>query len=766
VLLAASAVLVGAQAPRTLTLDRAEFVPAADAATPPAAGAPWQAVPLPDTWRERMRPRPQAGWYRVAFDVAAPTGEIQALGFDRISWTSRIYLNGALLYEDGQAASRAHVSRTSSRLVTVPSALLRPGRNELLIGVHHGYWALAGLSPIEFGPLSALAPRFARERFWEKDLPQALNLVSMAMAGALLMIWLGRRTEVSVGCFGLLFLLGSFRNYSYFLERPFLPTALGDWLLYCGTAAIATLFGAFAISVAGGRHPRFGRALAGTALLLPLVGAGFILSRPDAMPSLRTVSSAWLLVLATYAYLLIVRSVRRRPDARAALVALGFGLVIFAAAHDYAYIHGWTKLDDLFWLPYAMPPVFVVFGLNLASRMLRALRDVEELTAGLEARVAQRTDELSRANAAKTRFLAAASHDLRQPLHAIGLLVGLVRERIRYPEVRLMVDKIQHSVDNMGMLLKGLLDISRLDAGAVRPTLQEVHVAELLASVREVEMPLARAKNIALRFAPCRAVVRTDRVLAESILRNLVANATRYTERGKVLVGARRRGATLTLQVHDTGIGIGAEHDQKIFEEFYQVGNAARDRTLGLGLGLSIVQRTAALLGHPLRFRSQPGRGSTFEFDLPLCTRLEPAPALLPGTPRHDVIDGNFVLIVEDNLAIRGAMEALFAVWGCHVASAASLASALAELENHLRQPDLLVCDYRLGEHENGVLAIQRLRATIGAEVPALLVTGDIAPRELLSIRDTDLPVLFKPVRPDELRAACARLLQGVVLAG
>lgn len=398
------------------------------------------------------------------------------------------------------------------------------------------------------------------------------------------------------------------------------------------------------------------------------------------------------------------------------------------------------------------------------NQMAQRLGDSHRL---LETRVAQRTQELADANAllhtkrdeaeqasqAKTRFLASASHDLRQPLHTISLLVGVLRRQAVAPDVGQLVEHIQASVSAMEALFVGLLDISRLDAGMSRPVLGDHALAELLQRVATSHGSEAARKGLQLRVAPTRSAVRTDAVLLERVLGNLVSNAIRYTERGKVLVGCRRRPGGIELQVWDTGAGIAPQQIPRLFEEFFQLDNPERDRTKGLGLGLAIVKRSLDLLEHAYTLRSTPGRGTCFSILLPAVE----APPVVPAHAEALVgghITGAFIAVIDDEADTRRAMQALCRSWGAHVLTAASADACLTRLSEHLRDPDLILCDYRLRAGENGLTAVRRIREHIGHAVPAIIITGDIGAADLRRVAEAGLPLLHKPVGADRLLAA------------
>jgi CheY-like chemotaxis protein len=283
-------------------------------------------------------------------------------------------------------------------------------------------------------------------------------------------------------------------------------------------------------------------------------------------------------------------------------------------------------------------------------------------------------------------------------------------------------------------------------------------IAPLLGRTRIEFEPQARAKGLELRVQPSSAFAKSDPVLVERILRNLVSNAIRYTESGSVVVGCRRHHGSLRVSVYDTGIGIEPADQSLVFEEFYQVGNPERDRTKGLGLGLAIVERLARLIGATITLRSAPGRGSVFAFDL---QRAEPVelPALRLNRDAGGTRDltGTLVVLVDDEELILDAAQTLLKQWNCTVIAATSGRDALRQLATSTRPPDVLICDYRLRDGENGVSVAAALRNEFNADIPALLITGDTDPDQIRTIAASGLVVLHKPLREDELNdAICA----------
>ena len=398
-----------------------------------------------------------------------------------------------------------------------------------------------------------------------------------------------------------------------------------------------------------------------------------------------------------------------------------------------------------------------VIELKLRSEGLLAQLRVEKQAAD----AARRDAEV--ANRAKTQFFAAASHDLRQPLHAMGLFAEALRQKSHDEEVSQLVNSINSSVDALEGLFSELLDITRIDTGGVEVLPRHFEVADILRKLRLHFEPTAFEKGLALRLRGGEKVVLADPLLVERILRNLVSNAIRYTNDGTVLVGARRRGDTVLLQVWDTGLGIRPEEQARIFEEFYQVPNTdivAPHQRKGLGLGLAIVKRLADLMNAPLKLASQPGRGTVFTLELPGGKAPRVEPVVVPGKgPLGLTLDGRLIVVVEDEPVVRGGLDVLLKGWGAGIASFDSVAQVRAWAETSdptLVKPDLLIVDYRLENGLNGVDAIKALRARFGAGVPAIVVTGSTMSGHEKEAHDGDFHLLIKPVVPNKLRAMIA----------
>ncbi|MEW5965477.1 MAG: ATP-binding protein [Pseudomonadota bacterium] len=399
-------------------------------------------------------------------------------------------------------------------------------------------------------------------------------------------------------------------------------------------------------------------------------------------------------------------------------------------------------------------------GINRMAETLQTHHnELEARVRAATADLAAKMDMAERANFAKSRFFAAASHDLRQPLHALSLFVAALKARNQQPETQMLIDNIEASTAAMELLFNALLDISRLDAGTIEARPVNFPLHKMLGELEHQFRALAEEKGLRLRFRPCDVTLYSDPLLIERILGNLIANAIRYTDDGGVLVACRRRGPLVRLSVIDTGRGIPPDQQESVFQEFVQLHNPARDRSKGLGLGLAIVSRLGRLLGHRVNLRSRPGHGSTFSIDVPLGDARLIAPPAPPASPVHLPEDALVLLVDDENAILRGMAE-LFDHWGIDLVTARSADEAEQWLAGLGRAPHVIVSDYRLPDDTDGLEVIERLRRKFGRNIPAILITGDTAPDTILRITHAGIPMLHKPLRPAKLRALLTHLIQ------
>ncbi|MBP2301053.1 PAS domain-containing protein [Azospirillum picis] len=394
---------------------------------------------------------------------------------------------------------------------------------------------------------------------------------------------------------------------------------------------------------------------------------------------------------------------------------------------------------------------------RLWAAVVRARAEAELRVAHERAEQARRVAEA--ADLSKSKFLAAASHDLRQPMQSLLLFLEVLRPHVGAGGNEAL-KHLGRGLDVLRQLLDSLLDMSRLDAGIVQPTIEDFPARDLFEQIGAAYVPIAQAKGLALEVAPCPAVIRSDRTLLGRMLRNLVENALRYTETGSITVECHEveahdgAGGGLRIDVRDTGIGIPADHLDRIWEEFHQVGNPERDRNRGLGLGLAIVQRLSRLLNHPVEVLSSTGRGSVFSILVPL-GRLAPRPrvAPMPGMTGN----GRFAVLIDDDAIVLLGLKAALESWGYDVLATGSAEHAVSGLRSSGREPVVVVADYRLREGRSGIDAILQLRAALGLDLPGVILTGETGPDIQAEAAGHGLHLIHKPVTASQLAEALER---------
>jgi signal transduction histidine kinase/CheY-like chemotaxis protein len=360
--------------------------------------------------------------------------------------------------------------------------------------------------------------------------------------------------------------------------------------------------------------------------------------------------------------------------------------------------------------------------------------------------------EAQSANQDKSRFLAIASHDLRQPVHALGLFAATLQRRLRQSPDEPLARNLMRAVDGMERSFNAMLDISRLDGGAVAPQLQTFPLRDMFRRLQMHYGGQAQLSGLGLRFSPGGKSVTSDPQLLERIVGNLVQNAIKYTARGGIVVVARTTATHVNLEVWDTGCGIAAHELPRIFEEFYQVGRGERDRTHGLGLGLAIVKRLAVVLGHRLEVASTPGRGTMFRVGMPIGGLPGIQEDLAPAdTVPMQVQTPQMVLVVDDEEPIREGLQLLLQEWGYQAIAAADGPQAERAVSALDGRVDLVLSDLHLGDGPDGQDVIASVRRLCGRDLPAILITGEAAAAEVQRIAASGDPVLFKPVQPRRL---------------
>ncbi len=457
----------------------------------------------------------------------------------------------------------------------------------------------------------------------------------------------------------------------------------------------------------------------------------------------------------------------------ALLIMPGFGSAVTSGA--FLWIHvAWivgTQLPFALWLICFSPPSLAVFGwlmllpgipimilfgigygriyrrnIQLYLRNIELLEDLEERRRTAEA-ISQE----------KTRFLAAASHDLRQPLHALDLFLGALHREITAPEQHHLLEKAIQSSRALGVLLESLLDLSRIDSGRVVPHKETFRLSPIIDEIAS-EFPQHTGdpkRRIRTHISPALSTD-SDPVLLGCMLRNLIINAARHAT-GDVLIGARRRGDTIHIEIYDQGDGIPEDQQHAVFSEFYQLNNPERDRDKGIGLGLSIVRRLSQLLDHPVLLRSMEGKGCRFTVVVPQAPHHVPSQSPEPPSPADD-LTGIFILAIDDDALVRDGLRLLLRTWKCEVLTAESTEAALAVIHrDNYPPPDVVLADYRLRNGETGLDAIRTVRAHFGTDIRGVVITGDSTPEIKEQCRHLGYLYLAKPLNHEQLKGVLAK---------
>lgn len=404
---------------------------------------------------------------------------------------------------------------------------------------------------------------------------------------------------------------------------------------------------------------------------------------------------------------------------------------------------------------------------------------------GLEGRVRSRTDELAAtlrrlevsnralikakeaaeaANISKTRFIAAASHDVLQPLNAANLSISALTDLQTSDQGRQLAQQVEQSLATMDELLRTLLDISKLDSGVMQPNISVFSLNDILASLKADFATIATARGLKILVRPATVYVESDRIMLRRILQNIISNAIGYTAKGGVLIGARMRGSMIRIDVVDTGIGISHDQLELVFDEFHRgvTASTAVGHQAGLGLGLSIVKRMVNALGHHISLSSMKGKGTIFHIYLPVAEPPPPERKAIEFSSSHPTSNNLFgidVLLIENDRAVMGAMVSLLEGWSCTVRMASQMDETLDMLRESAWRPDIILADQHLDEGDLGSQTIEYVRSFLGSPVPAVIITAD--PSEELSdyAKLADIEIMRKPLRPAELRALMTHLL-------
>lgn len=380
----------------------------------------------------------------------------------------------------------------------------------------------------------------------------------------------------------------------------------------------------------------------------------------------------------------------------------------------------------------------------------------------IESRLREASQEAERANISKTKFLAAVSHDLLQPLNAARLFTSALIEQPMESKTHSLVRSVSNSLEDVESLLSTLVDISKLDAGAVVPDVISFNVSDLLQNIANEYHQVAQSEGLELRFVPCEVTINSDSQLLARILRNFLSNAIRYTESGRILLGCRRREHGLLIQVWDTGAGIPAAKKQEIFQEFKRLENKHSGQDKGLGLGLAIVDKISRVLAHPIYVESEQGMGSVFSVEVPYGSKASTQGEMHgPNIPqRLDRLQSTRIWVVDNDLTICQGMDTLLSGWGCDVVTALSVDDLTAKIDPATTPVDLLIVDYHLDNGENGVDAAEEIRSMLTDDVPVLMITANYCKELKAEIRELGYMLMNKPVKPLKLKTTLSHMLE------
>jgi len=727
-----------------------------------------KAVTLPHAWEVTNPGVTGDGWYTLKWTLDTLPTTPQALCMTALTVPTEVYLNGELVGASGPLDGPRPRSYEQSRYIDVPAGLLRLGTNYLGVHVRARDPDIAGLGPVLTGEAPALRERAREVLFVHTIGPAAISIATLTVGVFIFVLWL-RRREPGYALFAGAVVLWSLHTLVSLAPEPLLPQPHWTVLWTAAYLLFVAMLCLFCIRFAGVRWPNYERfVLIYAASTIPALYAANEVDVFAAASSLVRLGGIALVVAAVVA---VARYAIRRWNMESALLLVAGTISAVFALHDWLAAQNPFALRPVWLVPYAALAFLTLFGYLLTDRFVRALNESERLNIDLEHRVAEKNAALSMqlqitqaakdaaeaANRAKSSFLAAASHDLRQPLHALGLFSQALAEQTRDAGGQALVQRITTSVSSLETLFSALLDVSKLDAGVITAHPRDFPIRPLLDRLADECMPEALQRGLSLAVVCGDVNVHSDPVLLERILRNLLANALRYTSAGGVVLGCRRRGRGFSLEVWDSGAGIAPGEIDRIFEEFYQVDNASRERSRGLGLGLAIVRRLAELMGHAVEVASRPGRGSVFRVMVPAAGRIGAEIATLD---RPSNLVGRKILVIDDDESVREGTAQLLSQWGCCVVAASDADSAQRACDAAY-PPDAMVVDFGLGRGDDGVAAIAALRARFGRAIPALLVSGESAPTELARIEASGLPLLHKPLPPARLRSILSHLLAG-----
>jgi signal transduction histidine kinase/CheY-like chemotaxis protein len=715
--------------------------------------------------------------YRLSVDLGTrPSG--MALYLPGMLAHGRIAINDHVIFDSiSEPLAPRPRGLKAIRLVELPPAFMVDGRNRIDITLRAQ--SFLSLSRVIVGNVDELDRMHDRKVLGAVFGPLLVSTVIACMGVSVLLIYLRRRSEPMYGYFAIGSIAWGLHTAWTVLPYAPLPGVHNAvWWTALYSFFVIMLLN-FALRFAGYALPRLESALLAACLAAPLV-----LYAANVADALHATANVWRfgLVVAAFGTLIAVaRSAWRKRSLESSLLVVASFAAASLGLRDWVVFQ---RDDDNFPIalaPYSALPLVVLVAWFLIDRFVRTAESLEDLNRELESRVERKgvellhalermrdaRDEANAANQAKSSFLAAASHDLRQPIHALGLYLGALRQRAFDPAAAEIVQRMDGSLGALDSMFNALLDISRMDAGVVIAQPRAFDLEAMLRRLVEEFAPQAAQRGLRLSVriaATARArIAVSDPMLMERVLRNLIGNAVKYTQAGGVLVTCRPRGNRYwRIEVWDTGPGIPESERERIFEEFYQVGNPERDRRSGLGLGLSIVRRLARLLNLPLAVESRPGRGTRFCVDV---SATDEVVALPQAIGEGGSLQGLVVAMIEDDPEVRDSMRTLLESWGCSVlegSTATEVVQRLRGMNGQAYVPQAVIADLRLRGESDGIGEVRELHERLAQVMPALIVSGDSAPERVRMMQDSGLPWLSKPVPAARLRSWLSSVAQAV----
>ncbi|MEO6410708.1 MAG: hybrid sensor histidine kinase/response regulator [Burkholderiaceae bacterium] len=716
--------------------------------------------------------------YEMQVDLG-PAPRAAALYVPGLLNRARVQVNGHTVVDALREPDRSG-PRGADRLLfaTVPDEWLQPGINRIEIALEAR--RRTSLSKVWIGPESQLRPLYDRKLWWQVHAPVVSAAIIFALSGTVLLLWLRRREETLYGFFGVGGVVWSLHSVWGVLSDPLLPYPHFAIWWNLGFGFFVAPIVVFCIRLAHWRLPYFERSLWVALALGPAVV--YAANAANVLDStLMLWRLGWVGVVAIGAMAVGYFAWQRR-GLHAVLLVVAAATAFAFGLSDWLTSAGQGDNNPVLLTYFSGLAFFPLVASMLIDGFVHAARDLERLNADLERRVAAKSVELRAAlesmriaketaegaDRAKSSFLAAASHDLRQPMNALGLYMAALRAERDTAARDDLIERMEASMLALDSLFDALLDISRIDAGAIEPQPRAFALEPMLRRLcdefasQAADHALRLALRIDARSRELNAL--SDPLLVERIVRNLLGNAVKYTRSGGVLLACRLRSADTPqpfwrIEVWDSGPGIPEAEFERVFEEFYQLGNRERNRAAGLGLGLSIVRRLARLLGHPLALHSRTGRGSRFRIDLPATE----APAIeLAADPDAGESVGSIarlgVAVIDDDPAVRDSMTELLTRWGCDVVAGSTGEEVLAQAgEYPARRLHAALVDFQLSDGRNGIDAIRTLRGACGEGLPALLLSGASSAARLAEVRASGHAWLSKPVRAARLHGWLAQ---------